>query len=98
YIDDMPEPQGTLHAYIAQSHLAHAKILSCDLSGVIAQPGVVAVLTLDDIPGSHDISCAHADDEPLFAKRYVQFAGQALFAVVAESVDAARRASKFANI
>src|SRR5690606_39291134 len=83
---------------IAQSHLAHAKILSCDLSGVIAQPGVVAVLTLDDIPGSHDISCAHADDEPLFAKRYVQFAGQALFAVVAESVDAARRASKFANI
>ncbi|WP_397475997.1 xanthine dehydrogenase molybdopterin binding subunit [Pusillimonas sp.] len=98
YIDDMPEPQGTLHAYVAQSPLAHAEILSCDLSGVLSQPGVVAVLTLDDIPGVHDISCAHAGDEPLFAKRYVQFAGQALFAVIAESVDVARRASKLASI
>ncbi|TFL11346.1 xanthine dehydrogenase molybdopterin binding subunit [Pusillimonas caeni] len=98
YIDDMPEPRGTLHVYIAQSTLAHAEILNCDLSEVLDQPGVVTVLTLDDIPGTHDVSCAHAGDEPLFAARYVQFSGQALFAVVAESIDAARRASKFANI
>ena len=98
YIDDMPEPQGTLHAYLIQSAYAHAEILSADLSEVLNKPGVVTVVTPDDIPGTHDISCSHAGDEPVLASSYVQFAGQALFAVVAESMGAARRAAQFARI
>lgn len=98
YIDDIPEPRGTLHVHIAQSAHAHAEILSCDLSDIAKQPGVIAVLTLDDIPGQHDISCVHAGDEPIFAKNCVQFAGQALYAVVAENIAAARRACAFSKI
>jgi len=98
YIDDLAEPHGMLHVVIAQSTLAHAEILVCDLAEVVRQPGVAAVLTLADIPGSPDLSCVHAGDEPVFADRKVQFAGQALYAVVAESVAAARRACAFAKL
>jgi len=92
YIDDIPEPRGTLHVYIAQSPHAHARIMRCDLDAVARQPGVAAVISLADIPGKVDISCIHAGDEPVFAQDTVQFAGQALYAVAADSIEAARRA------
>jgi xanthine dehydrogenase large subunit len=98
YIDDMPEPRGTLHVYIAQSEHAHARIIKRDLSAVAEQPGVVAVLSPDDVPGQHDVSCIHAGDEPVFALDRVEFAGQAIYAVVAESIAAARRACAFAKL
>ncbi|MBN3585727.1 hypothetical protein JYB64_25390, partial [Algoriphagus aestuarii] len=34
YIDDMAEPAGTLHAYLGLSTVAHAKIITMDLSEV----------------------------------------------------------------
>ena len=43
YIDDMAEPAGTLHAYLALSERAHAEIVSVDLGPVRAAPGPVAV-------------------------------------------------------
>ena len=49
YVDDIPEPPGTLQLYAAQSDRAHARILRLDLSRVRAAPGVVAVLTAADI-------------------------------------------------
>lgn len=98
YIDDIPEPRGTLHVHIAQSPHAHARILRCELDAVARQPGVAAVVTLDDIPGTVDISCIHAGDEPVFAQGAVQFVGQALYAVAADSVEAARRATQYAEI
>ena len=36
YIDDRPEPEGTLHAALGTSDRAHAKIVSMDLSAVRA--------------------------------------------------------------
>lgn len=98
YIDDLPEPQGTLHVYIALSEHAHARIIKRDLSEVAKQPGVVAVLSPDDVPGQHDLSCIHADDEPVFARDHIEFAGQAIYAVVAENIAVARRACAFAKL
>ena len=51
YIDDMPEPEGILHAAVGHSEQAHARVLSMDLSAVRAYPGVVAVLTGQDYAG-----------------------------------------------
>jgi xanthine dehydrogenase large subunit len=34
YIDDMVEPVGTLHAYLALSQRAHAEIVSIDFEAV----------------------------------------------------------------
>ncbi len=45
YIDDMPEPAGTLHGALGMTDRAHAEITAMDLSAVIAAPGVICVLT-----------------------------------------------------
>ena len=52
YIDDLYRP-GMLHAAILGSPHAHAKIISYDVSEALAAPGVVAVLTGDDVPAEH---------------------------------------------
>lgn len=98
YIDDMPEPAGTLHAYLGLSTVAHGKIVAMDLSEVEAAPGVVAVLTARDIPGMNDISATGANDEPILADSLVQFLGQPIFAVVAETREQARRACQKAKV
>ncbi len=98
YTDDVLEPIGTLHAYLGLSDVAHADIVSIDLSAVLAAPGVVGVLGADDIPGSNDVSPTGLHDEPIFATDKVEFWGQPVFAVVAETRDAARRAAKLAKI
>jgi len=98
YIDDMVEPQGTLHAYLGLSERAHATITGFDLEAVLQAPGVVGVLTKADIPGHFDISSNGSGDEPVFADGVVEFWGQPLFAVVAATRDQARRAAKLAKI
>ena len=97
YIDDMPEPPGTLHAALILSPLASGLLRKLDLSAVATAPGVVAVLDATDVPGRNDVS-AVGQGEPLFASGCVEFAGQALAMVVATSLDAARCAAERAVI
>ena len=98
YIDDMVEPACTCHASLGLSERAHAKIISLDLETVRGAPGVVAVLTEKDIPGHNDISPTGLNDEPVFATDEVQFFGQPLFCVVAETREQARRAARLAKV
>jgi xanthine dehydrogenase large subunit len=98
YIDDIPEPAGTLHAAPGLSARAHARIRSLDLAKVRGAPGVFLVLTAKDIPGVNDVSPIGAGDDPVFATDVVEFHGQVLFAVIAESHEAARRAAKLAKV
>ena len=98
YIDDIAEPAGTLHAAAGLSSKAHARIRAMDLSAVRAAPGVVAVLTAEDISGVNDVSPIGAGDDPVFARDVVEFHGQALFAVVAETHEDARRAARLAKV
>jgi xanthine dehydrogenase large subunit len=98
YTDDLAEPTGTLHACLGLSAVAHGRITAMDLDTVRKAPGVHLVLTADDIPGENDISPNGLHDEPVFAFPLVQFHGQPLFAVIAETRDLARRACKLARI
>src|SRR5690606_34944283 len=98
YIDDMAEPAGTLHAYLGLSTVAHGAIRSMDLSAVRSAPGVIDVLTGKDVPGVNDISPTGKHDEPVLADGVVQFFGQPIFAVIAETREQARRASALAKI
>ena len=94
YIDDIREPAG--HAARRRRPGRQGARDGCaalDLAAVRAAPGVVAVLTAADIPGRNDIAPAFAD-EPLLADDEILFHGQAVFAVVAETRDAARRAAR----
>lgn len=97
YIDDIPAPANLLHLAVGQSARAHAKIISVDLSMVRQAPGVVAVLTAKDIPGENDVGPVIHDD-PVFAENVVEFLGQSLFAVAAETREEARRAALLAMV
>ena len=97
YIDDMREPAGTLHVACGHAPVARGAMRSLGLDRVRSAPGVVAVLTAADVPGRNDIAPVFAD-EPLLADGRVLFHGQPLFAVVATTRDAARRAAKLADI
>jgi xanthine dehydrogenase large subunit len=92
YVDDIPEPTGTLHLAVGGSPAARGTIRRIDLSEVRNTPGVVAVIAAVDIPGKNDVSPAAAD-EPVFAQARVEFVSQPLFAVIATSRDIARRAA-----
>ncbi len=97
YTDDIPEPRGTLHAAIGTSSKAHARIKSMNLDPVRQAPGVVAVVTAEDVPGVNDIGGALKDD-PIFADRLVQYVGHSIFAVAAETMELAVRAAEKAEI
>jgi xanthine dehydrogenase large subunit len=92
YIDDIPEPIGTLHIAVGGTPVARGRLRGIDLSGVHATPGVVAVITAADIPGKNDVSPA-LGDEPVLVQDQVLFHQQPVFAVVATSRDIARRAA-----
>jgi len=97
YIDDRPSLQGQLHAAAGQSTIAHGRIKSIDLSAVKAAEGVVAVITVEDVPGHTDIGPVFPGD-PVLAIGQVDYIGQPIFAVAATSHDLARRAVKLAKI
>jgi xanthine dehydrogenase large subunit len=97
YADDVPEPRGMLHCHIALSTKARATLTKVDLSAVRTAPGVVAVLTADDIPGENNTGPV-VHDEPMLAASEVtggevHYAGQALFVVAAETIEQARAAA-----
>ena len=73
------------------------ELVSLDVSAVRAAPGVACVLTAADIPGENDASPVMHDD-PVFAVGEVQYVGQSLFAVAANSIDAARAAAALAKV
>ncbi|GAB6968054.1 xanthine dehydrogenase molybdopterin binding subunit [Komagataeibacter kakiaceti JCM 25156] len=98
YIDDLPEPRGTLHLVPGLSARAHARVLSMDLEPVRQAEGVVGVYTATDIPGENQISAVGKGDEPLLASDLVSFYGQPLFVVAATTRGAARRAARLARI
>ena len=97
YVDDLPEPAGTVHIAPGHAGAACGAVRSIDLDAVRASPGVLAVLTAADIPGTNDCSPAFGDD-PILAGCEILFHGQVVFAVVAETRDEARRAARRARI
>jgi len=97
YIDDLREQHGTLHAAFGLSTCAHGRIRTLGLDAVNRSPGVVAVLTARDIPGVNDCGPIVHDD-PILADGLVQFYGQPIFLVLAETHDAARRAARLAKV
>ena len=92
YVDDIPELAGTLHAALGLSPVACGTLRAMALDTVRAMPDVVAVLSAQDIPGVNDCgSIVH--DEPILCDGEIRYLGQPVFAVIARTRDAARRAA-----
>jgi xanthine dehydrogenase large subunit len=96
YIDDL-SMANALHLAFGLSTVAHGEITGLDLSAVRAAPGVVAVLSAEDLPDMPDCSPS-AHDEPLLAVGTVHYVGQPVFLVVAESHLAARKAARLGKV
>ncbi len=97
YVDDIPLPGNTLHLAFGLSEIAHGEISRLDLEAVEAAPGVVLVMTAEDLPHENDVSPSPYP-EPLLADGEVHYAGQPVFLVAATSHLAARRAVRLAKI
>jgi len=92
FVDDVPVPHGTLHVALALSPVARGAVKPTNLDAVTTLPGVVAVLTAADVPGTNDCGTI-VHDEPILADDEVAYLGQPVVAVVAIDRDAATRAA-----
>jgi CO/xanthine dehydrogenase Mo-binding subunit len=83
---------GMLWGKTVRSPHAHARIVSIDVSGALALPGVHAVLTHEDVPGRKTYGLDFAD-QPVLAIDRVRYFGEAVAIVAAEEPEQARRAA-----
>ncbi|CAI8214004.1 MAG: Putative xanthine dehydrogenase molybdenum-binding subunit XdhA [Marinobacterium sp. xm-d-530] len=97
YVDDTPLPEGTLFGALGQATITRGRVLSIDLSAVSNAPGVISVLTSEDIPGIKDIGPVFPGD-PLLVDGDVLFHGQPIFLVVATDERLARSAALLAEV
>jgi len=97
YVDDIPTPATCLHIAFGLSPSARGVITRLDLSAVRQASGVVQVITAADLPFSNDVSPS-IHDEPLLAQGEVFYHGQPIFAVVATTHLAARKAARLADV
>ncbi|MBT8169918.1 xanthine dehydrogenase molybdopterin binding subunit [Falsiruegeria litorea] len=97
YVDDIPTPRDTLHLAFGLSPIAKGNITAMDLEAVRTLPGVVAVLTAEDLPFTNDVSPS-IHDEPLLADGTVHYVGQPVFLVVARSHLIARKGATLGKV
>ncbi|MBM3525912.1 MAG: xanthine dehydrogenase family protein molybdopterin-binding subunit, partial [Alphaproteobacteria bacterium] len=95
YSDDLSRP-GLLHAALAVSPHAHARIISYDVASAKAVPGVKAVITGADYPARR--VGAFVKDETMFAKDRVRYVGEPVAAVAATDPETARRAADLIEV
>jgi CO/xanthine dehydrogenase Mo-binding subunit len=92
YSSDL-QAAGMLWGHTVRSPHAHARIVSIDISGALAMPGVHAVLTHDDVPGTKRYGLEFAD-QPVLAEDRVRYFGEPVALVAAEHPEQARRAAE----
>lgn len=97
YIDDKAEEANSLHAYPVLSTISSGKILSIDTTQALAETGVIAIYSAQDIPGKNDVSPVFSGDI-LLADGEIQFHSQPILLVVANSYQSARIAARKVTI
>ena len=87
---------GQLHAAFRYADHTHARILSVDATKARALPGVLAVLTHEDVP---DVRYGGmVQDRRLFAKEAVRFEGDIVAGVAALTPEIAREAAALVEV
>ncbi len=110
FIDDIA-PEGSLHAFVLRSPVAHATITALDVSAARDADGVALVLTIDDLlaagmdiamPGAvvdnRDGTKGAAPERPLLARGKLRHVGEPVALVVAETLNQARDAAELIEL
>lgn len=93
YADDLVF-DGMLYAKVRRTMIPHGFLTKLDISKAKALPGVVAVLTADDIPGEHNHGLVIYDWPVMVGVgERVRYVGDALAIVAAETQEIAEQAS-----
>lgn len=90
FVDDRPIMRNEVFADIFYSSRAHALIKKIDFTEVLKQPKVLTVFSGRDFP--HNVWGAIFKDQPILAVDKVQYAGEGIAIIVAETLEAAQRA------
>jgi len=93
FVDDILVPEGLLYAAVSSSEVAHGEIINIDISEALKVEGVKIILTAKDIPGENQIGGIIPDEE-LFASDKVDFIGQPIAVVIAETQLIAQEAAR----
>ena len=96
YTADFADP-GALAGFIKRSPMAHARILSVDVSAAEALPGVRAVIAGGETAEGHGVLPV-ARTEPPIARDRVRYRGEPVAAVAADTIAIARRACDLVRI
>ncbi len=91
YPADLIQPS-MLQLQVIFSHRVHARILAIDTSAALQYPGVVTVLTAQDVP--YNAYGLIENDQPVLCKDKVRFEGDKVALVIAESKEAAIAGAK----
>jgi carbon-monoxide dehydrogenase large subunit/6-hydroxypseudooxynicotine dehydrogenase subunit gamma len=104
FVDDV-EPPGTLHMHVVRAEVAHARLVSVDVSRAASAPGVVAVVAASDLPAPERIPLRldfgiPLDPylQPVLAPDRVRYVGEPVAAVVADSRYAAEDAASLVAV
>jgi xanthine dehydrogenase D subunit len=84
---------GMLWGATLRSPHPFARIMSIGIGEALATPGVHAVLTHDDVPGTNRCGLEHAD-QPVLAEEMVRFQGEPVAIVAADHPEIARQAAR----
>lgn len=86
-----------LYGLVLRSPHPHARIVSIKTERAERLPGVHAVLTYRDVPGLNLFGIAHPD-QPVLCEDRVRYVGDAVAAVAAETLAAAREALELVEV
>src|SRR5262245_50593806 len=99
YVSDLIARSKALRVAVLRSPHAHSRILMVDASKALRWPGVIAVLTADDLTNIGDLPCDWAGPgmdvvplQPVLARDRVRYVGEPIAAVAAETAHAAEDA------
>ena len=103
FVDDIDFP-GMLHAYIVRSTHAHAKIINIDTGAAKRSPGVVDIITFQDLGAvrKFPLTIPHPNLKPLtefpLARDKVRYVGEPVAVIVATSRQLAEDAAPLVQV
>ena len=83
--------EGALHAVVYRSPRPHAWIRGIDVKRAFSLPGIVRIISSNDIPGEK-LFGAIKKDQPCLAQDRVRFIGEPILVIVGETEEVARKA------
>lgn len=92
---------GVAHARLVRSFVPHGRIQGVDVSGAEAMPGVLAVITGDQLRNDARVENrfgTQVRDQPVLADEKVRYAGEAVAVVVAETRSVASAAALMVDV